>query len=104
MTYIQIWISIGNLLSLLYAFPYEKVASIKRKEGRYFTLFRTLLKNLDIGYLKAIIIEVQQKCRSDRIFYSLKIPFLIPIKHEYCLIFRKAQAPCTELGTEPGEV
>ena len=61
----------------------------KRKEGNYYALFRTLLLNRNIGQLKAIIIKVQYNCRSDRVFYGSSNPFLIPIKHEYCLVFQK---------------
>ena len=61
----------------------------KRKSGNYYVLMRTLLLNKKIGQLKAIIIKVQHNCRSDRRFYNSNNPFLIPIKHEYCLIFQK---------------
>jgi len=61
----------------------------KRKSGNYYVLMRTLLLNKKIGQLKAIIIKIQHKCKSDRFFYNSNNPFLIPIKHEYCLIFQK---------------
>jgi len=61
----------------------------KRKNGRYYPLFRTLLVNNAIGQLKAIIIKIQHNCHSDRKNYSSMSPFLIPIKHEYCLVFQK---------------
>ena len=61
----------------------------KRKSGNYYPLFRSLLSNNQIGYLKAVIIKIQHNCRSDRRNYSSHNPFLIPIKHEYCLIFQK---------------
>jgi len=60
----------------------------KRKNGQYFPLMKPLLANKKIGQLKAIIIKVQHNCRSDQRSYSQN-PFLIPIKHEYCLIFQK---------------
>ena len=62
----------------------------KRKDGNYYALFRTLLINQQIGQLKALIIKVQHNCRSDRKIYNSKNPFLIPIKHEYCLVFQKS--------------
>jgi len=65
----------------------------KRKDGRYYPLFRSLLFNPSIGELKAIIIKVQHNCRSDAKGYPVKNPFLIPIKHEYCLVFRKPECP-----------
>lgn len=61
----------------------------KRRTGNYYALMRTLLMNKDIGQLKAVIIKIQHHCRSDRMFYGANNPFLIPIKHEYCLIFQK---------------
>ena len=62
----------------------------KRKSGDYYALSRTLLMNQNIGRLKAIIIKIQHHCRSDRRNYPSHSPFLIPIKHEYCLIFQKS--------------
>lgn len=61
----------------------------KRKEGTYYALFKSLLLNRNIGQLKAIIIKVQHNCFSDRVIYSSRNPFMIPIKHEYCLVFQK---------------
>lgn len=61
----------------------------KRKYGQYYALLRTLLMNQNIGQLKAIIIKLQHNCRSDRASYEQANPFLIPIRHEYCLIFQK---------------
>jgi len=61
----------------------------KRKFGQYYALFRTLLMNDKIGQLKAIIIKIQHNCRSDQRTYEQSNPFLIPIKHEYCLVFQK---------------
>jgi hypothetical protein len=61
----------------------------KRRDGKYYALMRTLLMNKKIGQLKAIIIKIQYNCKSDRRFYNSSNPFLIPIKHEYCLIFQK---------------
>jgi len=39
--------------------------------------------------LRAIIIKVQHHCRSDNREYREGNPFMIPIKHEYCLVFQK---------------
>jgi hypothetical protein len=61
----------------------------KRRRGSYFALFRTLLFNRKLGQLKAVIIKIQHNCRSDGVSYNAKNPFLIPIKHEYCLIYEK---------------
>ena len=61
----------------------------KRRNGSYYALFRSLLVNHRIGQLKAVIIKVQHNCVSDRRTYPSHSPFLIPIKHEYCLVFQK---------------
>jgi hypothetical protein len=61
----------------------------KRKAGKYYPLTRSLLNNQNIGELRAIIIKVQHHCRSDSRSYGAGNPFLIPIRHEYCLIFQK---------------
>ena len=63
----------------------------KRKAGNYYALHRSLLSNGHIGRLKAIIIKIQYNCRSDTKMYGSQNPFLIPIKHEYCLIFQKEE-------------
>ena len=60
----------------------------KRKNGEYFPLLRTLLMNPNIGRLRAVLIKVQHHCQSDRRVYRPD-PFLIPIRHEYCLVFQK---------------
>ena len=61
----------------------------KRKNGQYYPLFKSILNTGDIGTLKAIIIKIQHHCRSDRNVYPSSNPFLIPIKHEYCLVYQK---------------
>jgi len=61
----------------------------KRKSGSYYPLMRSLLMNPGLGELRALIIKVQHHCRSDRKEYLAGNPFLIPIKHEYCLVFQK---------------
>ena len=61
----------------------------KRKNGQYYPLSKTILNIQSIGQLKAIIIKVQHHCRSDRKVYHSHNPFLIPIKHEYCLVYQK---------------
>ncbi|MFC1895646.1 DNA modification methylase [Thermodesulfobacteriota bacterium] len=72
----------GGILSIL--------IGDKRKSGNYYVLFRTLITNPRIGQLKAFIIKIQHNCLSDTKTYNSNNPFLIPIKHEYCLIFQKA--------------
>lgn len=60
----------------------------KRKNGQYYALFKTLLANPHIGILRAIIIKTQHNCKSQTKDYGSS-RFLIPIRHEYCLIFQK---------------
>jgi hypothetical protein len=64
----------------------------KRKHGAYYPLLRTLLMNPKIGELRAIIIKIQHHCQSDGKDYGARNPFLIPIKHEYCLLYQKPEA------------
>jgi hypothetical protein len=52
----------------------------KRRSGTYYPL------------LRAIIIKVQHHCKSDNREYGARNPFMIPIKHEYCLVYQKSQA------------
>jgi len=60
----------------------------KRKCGQYFALLKTLLANPNLGELRAIIIKIQHNCSSGIKDYGTS-RFLIPIRHEYCLIFQK---------------
>ncbi len=60
----------------------------QRKKGRYHPLLRVLLNSNRIGTLKAILIKIQHNCQSDRKPYTTDNPFLIFIKHEYCLIYQ----------------
>ena len=64
----------------------------KRKNGTYYPLFRTLFMNHNIGELKAIIIKIQHHCQSDQRRYLGGNPFMIPIKHEYCLVYQKPES------------
>ena len=63
----------------------------KRKNGTYYPLIRTLLMSEKIGELKAIIIKIQYHCQSDKKQYPGRNPFMIPIKHEYCLVYQKLE-------------
>ena len=60
----------------------------KRRNGQYFALFKTLLVNPNLGVLRTIIIKIQHNCKSQAKNYGSS-RFLIPIRHEYCLIFQK---------------
>jgi len=64
----------------------------KRRNGTYYPLMRTLLISQKIGELKAIIIKIQYHCQSDQKKYPIGNPFMIPIKHEYCLVYQKPES------------
>jgi len=65
-----------------------------RRKGKYTPIVKDVL-NFPRGELRSIIIKVQHNCTSDRRAYGkLEDP---PIKHEYCIIFRK-----TASSNEPG--
>lgn len=72
-----------------------------RRSGRYTALIKDVL-NFPYGELRSIIIRVQHNCTSDRKQYGkLEDP---PIKHEYCVVFKKtADRPAEETaGAGPG--
>ena len=57
-----------------------------RRKGKYTPIVKDIL-NFPYGQLRSIIIKVQHNCTSDRKKYGkLEDP---PIKHEYCLVFKK---------------
>lgn len=62
-----------------------------RKKGVYFPLVRevTFLGG-EVGQLRSVIIKAQHNCRSDETVYSRMED--VPIKHEYCVIFKKPAA------------
>ena len=65
---------------------FSVLIGIVRRAGRYTAIIKDIL-NFPHGQLRSIIIKVQHNCTSDRNCYGrLEDP---PIKHEYCVIFRK---------------
>jgi hypothetical protein len=57
-----------------------------RRAGRYTAIIKDVL-NFPHGEIRSIIIKVQHNCTSDRKHYGkLEDP---PIRHEYCVVFRK---------------
>ena len=59
-----------------------------RKTGAYYCLAHEVLKlSGRIGELCSVIIKTQHNCTSDRRTYA-RMPD-VPIRHEYCLVFRK---------------
>ena len=57
-----------------------------RRGGKYTAIVKDIL-SLPFGELRSIIIKVQHNCTSDRKQYG-KLED-VPIKHEYCVIFKK---------------
>jgi hypothetical protein len=59
-----------------------------RKRGRYYSMPAEILSHRGaFGELRAVLIKVQHHCTSDRKAYA---PFADPpIRHEYCLLFRR---------------
>jgi DNA methylase len=61
-----------------------------RRKGRYTPIIRDVL-NFPHGEVRSVIIKVQHNCTSDRKRYGKLID--PPIKHEYCVVFQKEEAP-----------
>jgi len=57
-----------------------------RRSGKYTPIVKDVL-NFPLGEIRSVIIKVQHNCTSDRKRYS-KLED-VPIKHEYCVIFKK---------------
>lgn len=58
-----------------------------RKEGKYFPIFNDII-NMRVGVLRSVVIKKQNNCKStSRNYRSNK--YLIPIAHEYVLLFSK---------------
>ena len=60
-----------------------------RRAGKYTPIVKDVL-NLPFGEIRSIIIKVQHNCTSDRKRYGKMED--VPIKHEYCVIFKKPVA------------
>jgi len=62
-----------------------------RKRGRYYSMAAEILSHRGaFGELRSILIKEQHRCTSDRKTYA---PFVdAPIRHEYCLLFRRPSA------------
>ena len=57
-----------------------------RRNGKYTPIVKDVL-NLPFGEIRSVIIKVQHNCTSDRKRYGKMED--VPIKHEYCVIFKK---------------
>ena len=66
-----------------------------RRQGTYTALIRDVL-NFPRGEVRSVIIKVQHNCTSDRKSYGkLEDP---PIKHKYCVVFKKTSDDDRERG------
>ena len=71
-----------------------------RRAGRYTAIIKDVL-TFPHGEIRSIIIKVQHNCVSDRRVYGkLEDP---PIKHEYCVVFRKPTASPTTIPRNASE-
>lgn len=69
-----------------------------RRQGRYTAIIKDVL-NFPCGEIRSVIIKVQHNCTSDRKLYG-KLED-VPIRHEYCVVFRKtAGTICNDAGTD----
>jgi hypothetical protein len=57
-----------------------------RRAGKYTPIVKDVL-NFPMGEIRSIIIKIQHNCTSDRKRYGKMED--VPIKHEYCVIFKK---------------
>ncbi len=64
-----------------------------RRRGVYTPIIHDVLNlNGELGDLQSVIIKAQHRCRSDGYAYGRKLEN-VPIKHEYCLVFRCIEEP-----------
>ncbi len=61
-----------------------------RRAGTYTPLIKDVL-NFPYGEIRSVIIKVQHNCTSDRKSYGRMED--VPIRHEYCVVFKKSRAP-----------
>jgi hypothetical protein len=64
-----------------------------RRQGTYTAIIKDVL-NFPHGEIRSVIIKVQHNCTSDRRQYG-KLED-VPIKHEYCVVFRKTADASSE--------
>jgi hypothetical protein len=61
-----------------------------RRASRYTPIVKDVL-NFPYGEIRSVIIKVQHNCTSDRKSYGRMED--VPIRHEYCVVFKKVVAP-----------
>jgi hypothetical protein len=71
-----------------------------RRQGRYTAIIKDVL-NFPHGEIRSVIIKVQHNCTSDRKAYG-KLED-VPIRHEYCVVFRKAAVESKLALEAPGQ-
>jgi hypothetical protein len=72
-----------------------------RRQGRYTAIIKDVL-NFPYGEIRSVIIKVQHNCTSDRKQYG-KLED-VPIRHEYCVVFRKAESEGNPQRAHPREI
>ena len=70
-----------------------------RRAGRYTPIVRDVL-NFPYGEIRSVIIKVQHNCTSDRKSYGRMED--VPIRHEYCVVFKKAEEMTRSLQPPKG--
>jgi hypothetical protein len=70
-----------------------------RRKGEYTAIIKDVL-NFPHGEIRSIIIKVQHNCTSDRKRYG-KLED-VPIRHEYCVVFKKEQERLKSLAVRAG--
>jgi len=71
-----------------------------RRRGRYTAVIKDIL-NFPQGEIRSII-KVQHNCTSDRKRYGKMED--VPIRHEYCVVFKKAVVEPTYCSSSPSEL
>jgi hypothetical protein len=69
-----------------------------RRCGKYTPIVKDVL-NFPMGEIRSIIIKIQHNCTSDRKRYGKMED--VPIRHEYCVIFKKPVVATLSCGSEP---
>lgn len=70
-----------------------------RRGGQYTPIVKDVL-NFPCGEIRSVIIKVQHNCTSDRKSYGRMED--VPIRHEYCVVFKKARKATRSLQPPKG--
>jgi hypothetical protein len=90
--YIEFIEKVRRAMNAMYAALMEEgtlavVIGDVRKNGQYYAIFNDVI-NMRVGTLRSVIIKKQHNCRSSGIEYRPS-KYLVPIAHEYVLLFSK---------------